>query len=50
MKIHYENNSCKGLAGWVRERKSYQTKIKNDTKLHPQICENPGLENDAEMM
>ena len=28
---------CEGLAGCVREQKSYQKNIKNDDKLHPKI-------------
>ena len=34
----------KGLAGCVRERKRYQTNIKNDTKINPNIDETNSAE------
>ena len=37
IEVHGTNNFCEGLTGCVRERKMYQSNIKNDTKIHPNI-------------
>ena len=39
IQIHCKNNGFEGLAGCVRERKRYQTNIKNDTTNHTNIDE-----------
>ena len=37
--IHCKNNGFEGFTGSVRERKRYQTNIKNDKTIHTKIDE-----------
>ena len=43
-----------GLAGYVRERKRYQTNIQNESKIHLESiqnqCENDAQKSDAKMV
>ena len=40
MQIHCKTHIFEGLAGCVRERKRYQTKIKNAFTIHPKFDKN----------
>ena len=37
IEMHCKTSVFEGLAGCVRERKKYQTNIKNDTRIHYEI-------------